>query len=207
MWFLPCFFVTGVLFNALVNIDGRRAAYMISSVMCVAYIIFPMPSLFWGIDRAFKYIGFYAVGNFIAQKIIMINKVENKFKMGAIAGILIGLNFYLSYISSSTGVMWFITAVVGVVGILIFAQLVNRNKILEYLGQISLLVLCIHGPVYRILIKIVSILLDTGTDAVRGNVLLAMAVSAVTLVICSMAYEIIVRIAPWMVGKKKKTMT
>ena len=137
----------------------------------------------------------------------MINKVENKFKMGAIAGILIGLNFYLSYISSSTGVMWFITAVVGVVGILIFAQLVNRNKILEYLGQISLLVLCIHGPVYRILIKIVSILLDTGTDAVRGNVLLAMAVSAVTLVICSMAYEIIVRIAPWMVGKKKKTMT
>ena len=41
-----------------------------------------------------------------------------------------------------------------------------------------------------------------GIDAVRENFLLAMAVVAITMAICSVAYEVIVRVAPWMVGKK-----
>lgn len=79
----------------------------------------------------------------------------------------------------------------------------QRNKILQYFGRISLIVLCIHGPVYRIVVKIVSIPLHMGTDAVRENILLAMIVVAVTMLICSVAYEVVVRIAPWMVGKKR----
>ena len=46
------------------------------------------------------------------------------------------------------------------------------------------------------MLKIVSISLHMGTDVVRENFLLVMA-------ICSMAYEAVVRVAPWMVGKKK----
>ena len=42
---------------------------------------------------------------------------------------------------------------------------------------------------YRIVVEIVSIPLHMGTDAVRENILLAMIV--------------VVRIAPWMVGKKR----
>ena len=56
---------------------------------------------------------------------------------------------------------------------------------------------------YRIVVKIVSILLHVGTDAVREKFLLAMVVVAITMAICSMAYEAVVRVAPWMVGKKK----
>ena len=50
-------------------------------------------------------------------------------------------------------------------------------------------------------VKIVSISLHMGTDVVRENFLLVMV--AITMVICSMAYEAVVRVAPWMVGKKK----
>ena len=80
----------------------------------------------------------------------------------------------------------------------------KENKILQYFGRISLIVLCIHGPVYRIVVKVVSIPLHMGTDAVRDNFLLAMIVVTVTMFICSVAYEVVMRIAPWMVGKKKK---
>ena len=48
---------------------------------------------------------------------------------------------------------------------------------------------------------IVSISLHMGTDVVRENFLLVMV--AITMAICSMAYEAVVRVAPWMVGKKK----
>ena len=51
------------------------------------------------------------------------------------------------------------------------------------------------------MLKIVSISLHMGTDVVRENFLLVMV--AITMAICSMVYEAVVRVAPWMVGKKK----
>ena len=86
---------------------------------------------------------------------------------------------------------------------ILISQFVNENRILQYFGRISLIVLCIHGPVYRIVVKIVSVPLHMGTDAVRENVLLAMIVVVATMLICSVVYEVVVRIAPWMVGKKR----
>ena len=51
------------------------------------------------------------------------------------------------------------------------------------------------------MLKIVSISPHMGTDVVRENFLLVMV--AITMAICSTAYEVVVRAAPWMVGKKK----
>ena len=51
------------------------------------------------------------------------------------------------------------------------------------------------------MLKFVSISLHMGTDVVRENFLLVMV--AITMAICSMAYEAVVRVAPWMVGRKK----
>lgn len=99
--------------------------------------------------------------------------------------------------------MWFVTAFIGVAAMILISQFVNENRILQYFGRISLIVLCIHGPVYRIVVKIVSVPLHMGTDAVRENVLLAMIVVVATMLICSVVYEVVVRIAPWMVGKKR----
>lgn len=42
-----------------------------------------------------------------------------------------------------------------------------------------------------------------GNRCSEENFLLVMVVVAITMAICSMAYEAVVRVAPWMVGKKK----
>ena len=55
-----------------------------------------------------------------------------------------------------------------------------------------------------VICMVAAIPLHMGTDAVRDNFLLAMIVVTVTMFICSVAYEVVMRIAPWMVGKKKK---
>lgn len=62
LWFLPCFFMTVVLFNILVNIGDKKAAYITSALMNLVYVVFHMPGLPWGINWIFKYIGFYALG-------------------------------------------------------------------------------------------------------------------------------------------------
>lgn len=201
LWFLPCFFVMVVLFNILVNLGGRKTAYIVSALMSLIYVVLPMPELPWGINRVFKYIGFYAVGSALAGREV---KLMDK-KLGAriTAMVLLGLNFFLSFHNLTTGIMWFVMAFIGVAAVILISQLINENKILQYFGRISLIVLCIHGPVYRIVVKIVSIPLHMSTDAVRESFLLAMIVVAITMIICSVAYEVVARIAPWMIGKKR----
>lgn len=87
-------------------------------------------------------------------------------------------------------------AFIGVTSIILISQLINKSRILQYFGRISLIILCIYGLVYRIMVKIVSIALHKGTDAVRENFLLAMLIVSVILVVCSMVYEAIIRITP-----------
>lgn len=147
-------------------------------------------------------IGFYAVGVFLAGRKTEI--AGRKIGTGIAAIVLIAVNFLLSYLTLTTGIMWFVTTLNGVAAAILISQFIKENKILQYFGRISLIVLCIHGPVYRIVVKVVSIPLHMGTDAVRDNFLLAMIVVAVTMFICSVAYEVVMRIAPWMVGKKKE---
>lgn len=201
LWFLPCFFVTVVLFNILVNLGSRKTAYIVSALMSLIYVILPMPELLWGFNRVFKYIGFYAVGVSLAGRKTKI--ADRKIGTGVTAVVLLTVNFILSLYNLTTGIMWFVTALIGVAAVILVSQFINENRILQYFGRISLIVLCIHGPVYRVVVKIISIPLHMGTDAVREKFLLAMLVMIVTMVICSLAYEIIVRVAPWMIGKKK----
>ena len=201
LWFLPCFFVTVILFNILVNLGGKKIAYIVSALMSLIYVVLPLPELLWGFNRVFKYIGFYAVGVLLAGRETRI--VDRTIRTGMVAIVLLIVNFFLSCYHLTMGIMWFVTALIGVAAVILISQLINENRILQYFGRISLIILCIHGPVYRIVVKIVSILLNVGTDAVRENFLLAMVVVAITMAICSTAYEVVVRLAPWMVGKKK----
>ena len=201
LWFLPCFFVTVALFNILVNLGGRKISYIASALMSLIYILLPMPEFPWGFNRVFKYIGFYAVGTVLARRKAKI--IDKKLEAGITAIVLFGLNFFLSFRNLTSRIMWFVTAFIGVTAIILVSQFINKNGILQYFGRISLIVLCIHGPVYRIVVKIISIPLHMSTEAVRESFLLAMIVVTVTMFICSVTYEIVIRTAPWMVGKKR----
>ena len=203
LWFLPCFFVTVVLFNVLVNLGGKKTAYIVAALMSLIYALVPMPEMFWGVNRVFKYIGFYALGVALAGQIKAEQVAERKITSGGIAIILIVLNFILAFYGLTRGLMWFVTAMFGVISVGLIAMLINQNCFLQYIGRISLMVLCIHGPVYRVVVKIISIPLHMSTDVVRENLLYSVNCVAITLIICSVVYEVIVRIAPWMVGKRQ----
>ena len=210
LWFLPCFFLTTILFNILVNMGNRltissKLAYIASFVMSIVYMICPLPEMPWGGNRVFKYIGFYAIGCFFSeQKVETYIQRQSGITKGIEVITLIGTNFVLTSYILTAGVMWFITALIGVAGMTVLALSIRENRVFQYLGRISLVVLCMHGPVYRVVVKVISILLYMNTNTVRTNFALTMLVLAITMVICSIIYEIIVRIMPWVVGKTAK---
>lgn len=111
LWFLPCFFVTVILFNVLVNISGKKIAF-VSVLMSLIYIVLPTPELFWGVNCVFKYIGFYAIGVLLGSYDTRV--VRKKLDVTIIAMVLLGLNFFLSYYNLNTGIMWFVTGMIGV---------------------------------------------------------------------------------------------
>ena len=220
LWFLPCFFVTVVVFNALVLLGdsfkiGKRLAYIVSVMMSIVLILtdnagLTLPDMLWGFDRTFKYIGFYAVGCVLHEHkidgVVRKNLRGNPSSASVICvAVLLAINFGLSYAGLTTGVMWFVTALTGVAAVTIMAMLIDHNRMLEYFGRVSFVILCVHGPVYRVIVKIVSILVGMSTDAVRENVFLAMFVVALALAVCNAVYEVVIRIAPWMVGKSRKS--
>lgn len=129
---------------------------------------------------------------------------DKKLGKGIVAVSLLGLNFFWAYNHLTTGIMWFVTALIGVAGVTTIALLINENKILQYFSHISLIVLCIHGPVYRVVVKLVSISFHMSTDSARANFLIAILVVAITMIICSVIYEVVIRIAPWIVGNRKQ---
>lgn len=197
MWFLPCFFITVILFNIFFNVLGKKGTYAISASMSLLYIMLPSTELIWGINRVFGYIGFFAIGVFLAEREFLHKKIE----LLVISIVLFTINFIFAYNCLTDGVMRYVTALIGVMGVVLIAQLISQNSILQYLGRISLVVLCIHGPVYRIIVKIISIPLNLDADAVRNNFTLSIVVAIITLSMCGVAYESIVRVAPWMLGK------
>ena len=134
--------------------------------MSIIYIFVKLPALPWGLDRVFKYISFYAIGN--ALHLLKAENLIRKFQhvlIGFISFGLILLNFVLAYMGLYTGIWWFITATIGSIGLAIISVLINKNKVLEYFGRISLIILCIHGPVYRVVIKLISILAQISSNS------------------------------------------
>lgn len=204
LWFLPCFFVTVCLYNILRNIGGKKATYITAIIMSIVFLVVDIPDLVWGIDRVFKYIGFYAIGNLYAESKITEKLIEMpNLKILTGGGTLALASFTLSYFIPNTGILWFAFGLVGLYAICLISIGIEKSRVLEYLGQISLIVLCVHGPVYRVLIKCFSVLFNQSSELVRSNLFLALMITACTLAICALCFEIVKRIAPWMIGKQK----
>ena len=201
LWFLPCFFITVVLFNVFVNLGNLITGIIAASLMSIIYIFVPLVDMPWGFDRVFKYIGFYAVGVLLANCKYIVEASRHIYKNIAFGIMMILMNFVLAYFNQTSGEMWFVTAFIGTFGVLFLSLAIDKNRLLQYWGRISLVILCIHGPIYRIIVKIISIPLHISTEAVRESFLLSIIVVVVSITICSFIYEVVVRVAPWMIGK------
>lgn len=156
----------------------------------------------WGIDRVFKYIGFYALGCFLHGR----NAVERlqdkpKYVIAILLSILLMMSIAAVCFGLINDAIWFVTGTMGTAIWTMVAVLIETNHILQYYGRISLVVLCVHGPVYRVIVKLLCIPLQMSTDAVRESFILAIIVGAVTLILCSVIYEGLLRSVPCILGK------
>ena len=68
-------------------------------------------------------------------------------------------------------VLFIIAAVSGSVAVIEIAQIIKSNTVLEFFGINSIIIMCIHEPIRRIVIKLFSVLIRGDVSTIRDNVL------------------------------------
>lgn len=208
LWFLPCFFVVAVAFNALVKDIGKEWTYIIIAGLSVVYAILQsrIPSLPWGVDRACKYTGFYTIGHVTACKLgnkgvggVASDKLS-LFRFFIGLGVLVAESASVYFIGREN-FAWFLNATIGIAGLTIISMAI-KSRLIEYLGRCTIVILCFHGPIYRVVIQVISVVTHLDTEVVRENLLLALLIVGITLVVCLIIYQFVVRFFPWVIGKR-----
>lgn len=198
MWFLPCLFLTEVIFNLLdKKLKSKQIAYFIfvSSLIGFIYpkiISFRLP---FCLDIVFTSIVFYYIGyvfrNKIEDKIVIENKTTNMVLVIVLTIIVI----ILSMIEQSTNmnnliinnyIIFYFTAIIGFFIVYLVSNQ-TKLKTLQSIGKNSLYIMCIHEPIKRIVIAVYSKIIGIEGDIIRKNVIhimiMLILVSLVTMLI------------------------
>lgn len=205
LWFIPCFFLTMIIYNLLMNCCRAGHAYCLILIATAIYIFIPLQPMFWGADKILRYMIFVAAGELCAKANLPEHILKQK-KAGRIllCCILLALSLYISMHIETSRAVWFVTASIGCAACSMLALTLEHNKPIEYLGQASMLILCIHGAVYRSLIQITIMLSGKEMQTLRLNYAYALGITVLTLCICAAIYAVIRRIAPLIIGQTGK---
>lgn len=98
----------------------------------------------------------------------------------------------------------YLTALIGSVTTISLCNLfvnTKNEKPLLFLGKNSLLIMCLHEPTKRIVIKIMSITTGMETELLRQDIFMSMAVLLIVIALLLPCIYTINKWTPWAVGK------
>jgi len=164
LWFVPCLFVLECMYFWLAKIKNRAlfggavlALVCFGWFACSPYCFFDFSVLPWNFAAACFSVGFFAVGHLcqgkllekisgqpsLTKRLIMIASAALCF-----AGVLI-VRHYNGHISIGSqalnnGLLLYLSAIWGSMGVLLLAQLLSRSRILNFFGRESFCIMATH---------------------------------------------------------------
>ena len=214
LWFLPCLFATKLIFYGLYRLcRGKRLFVLLCSALLAAtgftYSFFKGPSLPLNLSVSLKMLFFFALGNALTElttKKDLFQKREKALAFGTSALFITCVTAIFApgvdYTSDSfPGLgLFFLTSLLGSLGICLISKGIGRCRWLEGLGRHTLAILVMH----KFPILLFQTLEPFKTQLLRfGSVtclMLAMAVSALSILLCLFAEWVIMKIFPFILG-------
>ena len=96
-------------------------------------------------------------------------------------------------------------AILGSLIIFCISYLINNLSVvggqISYLGKNSLIIMCIHEPIKRVLLVVFSKVSSLPIEDLRGNILLSIICVCILLLICVPIVNVINKKIAWMIGK------
>lgn len=214
MWFIPCMLMTQLVFylgeRFIKNRYFLAAAIILLSAAGYLYSLFCPFRLPWCLDAMTMALPFYALGYMLAgkEKLSSVSKGKAAVLSAVLLAILIPLALFNGKADMNNNIyqnyfLYYLAAFCGIAFIWVLSQLC-RFRWLKYLGSASLIIMCVHEPVKRIVIQLTASALHTASDAVRVNPFFVLLLSAAVVLICLPVYYLVKRFFPFVMGKYGK---
>lgn len=189
LWFLPCLYVTEIIFYFIAKLDesigvftGIICSFAIGQFLLLSGIDF----LPFGLHTAFNAILFYGIGYLLKPYFIHLKNKNKKYQVYFLIGCLVIQLLYLGKYVSNIKVCtipYSFLAFAGIGFYLILSNLIDRNKVIEYFGRNTLVILGLHAPIMRVVIFITATITHISTETLRQNVFFSIIISIVILLI------------------------
>ncbi len=196
LWFLPCLFATEIIFYFIAKLKDRIGIFAgISCSFAIGQLLLlsRIDYLPFGLHTAFNAILFYGIGYLLKPFLIQLNNKNKKhqvlFLLGCLAIQFLYIGKYVSNIKVCT-VPYSFLAFAGIGFYLILSNLLKKNRVIEYFGRNSLVILGLHAPIMRAIIYIAATITHIGAETLRHNVFFSIIISIVILLIMLVFTEI-----------------
>ena len=211
LWFLPCLFVTEYIYSF---IKSSKYEYVVAACLiapcyfvfrgsnglplCLGMAVTAVPFLALGFHTYQPFVAFLKKSK-ICCCIILVASVITFCSIYAIfqphtdmAHNVIPYTFYIMAILGS---------IVVITASLALAKM-NWGGQIAYLGKNSLIIMCIHEPIKRIIITLMAKITHIPSDMMRDEIIYSFICTLIVIAICIPIIEVINRYLPWMIGRK-----
>lgn len=211
LWFLPCLILVTIATSIITQITNNRLVVFILYALCLGCTCFysPMFDCMW-MNEAFYALPFFMIG--YSLKNVFVEMERQLIRTNVFIKLLFVAPFCLlplfqhpnDMMSSnySCGYMYFhVIAVILIISLLGLSSLLISQKWLVSLGVNSLTIMCLHEPLKRIVVKIISIVLGQSVDVVRNSYLMSIFITILIVVSLYPVCLLINRHCKWIIGR------
>ena len=184
LWFLPCLFMAAIIFLFVSKTLRRQNLILLVLILfsVIGYwglhVSLKMP---WSIDAAFNGVVFYGLGYLIKENLLSIKTraeaILNRKVLFSI--LLIFVNVPFSIKNGFTSIennmnnflYYYVAGLSGIGAVILFSKSIKWPGFVSFFGKNALIILSLHEPAKRIVLKGISILTNIPTDSLRDSLI------------------------------------
>lgn len=202
LWFVFCFIAVCVIYYFLNKIlyltfSFNKHSFWIVNILKISIIllwlvlftVFKVKIQVCSFHKVPSFMIAYFVGDFLTKtNIISKIKIINKWIKLPISIFLIVSSAFCSLLPALN----ILTIVFGVFGVVLFSMIFDEIFVIEIIGKASFLIMFIHGPIYRVLTYLLSLMLNNNQEELRKNIFFIIFISLISVALCLIINQIII---------------
>ena len=215
LWFLPALFMTEILFFGVHKVAKNRIQllgflflFAIVGFFLGAYHVHRLP---FSLNTACMAVLFLGFGYQLKENIFRINEIKRSKSLffGLLSLAIMGVVAYfngmadMDYVRFGNPVLFLLGASLGIAATLFISKAIESNKLLNFLGVNSLLIMGLQFPVLRGVIKLHCLITDQAKSVVQNSFSDSLLCSIATMLIILPLIVVFNRYLYFLLGKPK----
>lgn len=210
LWFLPCLFMAELMYA---KVKGGKKEWIVNlfAIITCYLLVRNSNGFLWCLGESLVAVPLLSLGFHVYQPLMKFLKknVSRTVVIGCSCAILFVVLYILlqphtNMVDNVISNEFYIMAILGSMSVITLSIILHKIKFrggIAYLGRNSLIVMCVHEPLKRIILQIMSKVLSMPTGFVRDEIGMSILATCITVVVCIPIIEIINRRFSWMIGK------